>query len=327
MRLCNFRISGDPRVHAGMLFDGRIYNVSDVVLASSSRGDDALADRRIGSRTLAEFTRLREELEMALANHSDDVPSYSPEEVTLEAPVLPVASFRDGYGFEEHVKNARARRGAEMIEDWYKFPVFYFSNHQAISGPYADIAFPKAGQWLDYELEIGCVIGRAGRDIPASEAESYIAGYFVMNDWSLRDAQKAEMVMNLGPAKGKDFATTIGPYLVTPDEIEDRRSGKGFDLQLRCSVNGRVVTENNWASIYFGFAQLIERASQGVVLYPGDVLGSGTCGRGCLLELGTKFEDGSNVGTGVDGWLGVGDTVEIEIERLGVVRNRVVDAG
>ncbi|MCC7479550.1 fumarylacetoacetate hydrolase family protein [bacterium] len=324
MRLCNFRVSGDQRVHAGMLFNGRIYNVSDIVLASSSRSDDQLAERRIGSRTLADFTRLREELEINLANHSDDVASFAAEEVSLEAPVLPVASFRDGYGFEEHVKNARARRGAEMIEDWYKFPVFYFSNHQAISGPYSDVAFPKAGQWLDYEVEIGCVIGKAGRDISAADAESHIAGYFVMNDWSLRDAQRAEMVMNLGPAKGKDFATSIGPYLVTPEELEDKRSGKGFDLAMRCSVNGRVTCENKWSSIYFGFAQLIERASQGVMLYPGDVLGSGTCGRGCLLETGTQFEDGSPIGTGVDGWLGVGDTVEIEIERLGVIRNRIV---
>ncbi len=236
-----------------------------------------------------------------------------------------LGSFRDFYAFEAHVRTARARRGLAVPPEWYSFPVFYFSNHRALIGPEAELRAPQHGQWLDFELEIGCIIGRAGQDISAAQAEQHIAGYTILNDWSLRDLQQEEVKVGLGPAKAKDFATSLGPYLVTPDELEDRRCGKGYDLAMVARVNGREVSRGNWKDIHYSFAEMIARASQGVALYPGDVLGSGTVGSGCLLELGTHFADGAPIGSGVDGWLGPVDSVELEIERLGVLRNRIAN--
>lgn len=242
--------------------------------------------------------------------------------VRLFAPLPFPRSVRDFYAFEQHVKATRARRGLGMIPEWYEMPVFYFSNHNAIFGPDDEIPKPRATQELDYELEIACVIGKPGRDIPVEEAESYIAGYMIMNDWSARDIQRKEMKLNLGPAKGKDFATSFGPALVTPDELEDRRivreEGKGsvYDLAMTARVNSRELSRGNFKDIYYTFAQMIAYASQDTMLYPGDVLGSGTVGTGCILELGPET-------TG--GWLKPGDVVELEVERLGVLRNRVVE--
>jgi 2-keto-4-pentenoate hydratase/2-oxohepta-3-ene-1,7-dioic acid hydratase in catechol pathway len=239
---------------------------------------------------------------------------------------LELGSFRDFYAFEEHVRNARRQRGLEVPPEWYRFPVFYFSNHRALIGHEWQLPAPTHGQWLDYELEIACIIGRQGRDIAAADAEQYIAGYTILNDWSLRDLQKEEVKVGLGPAKGKDFATSLGPYLVTPDELEDRRSAKGYDLAMTARVNGREVSRGNWKDIHYSFAEMIACASQGVALYPGDVLGSGTVGTGCLLEVGTHFADGAPIGSGADGWLGPGDIMELEVERLGVLRNKIVDS-
>ena len=232
--------------------------------------------------------------------------------------VLPVPSFRDFYAFEQHVRDARARRGLEMIPEWYDQPVFYFSNPSSIVGHEAPVEAPAHGEWLDFELEVAAVIGRSGRDIRVEDAEAYIAGYTVLNDWSLRDVQRHEMKVGLGPAKGKDFATSLGPRLVTPGELEDCRSGKGYDLAMTARINGREVSRGNWRDITFGFAEMIAHASQGVWLHPGDVIGSGTVGTGCILELGPES-------TG--GWLKAGDTVELEIERLGVLRNPIVAPG
>ncbi len=240
-------------------------------------------------------------------------------QIQLRAPIGHPPSLRDFYAFEQHVKTARANRGAEMIPDWYEVAVFYFSNHNAIAGPFDPVKRPKASKSLDFELEIAAVIGKAGIDIPASKADEHIAGYMVMNDWSARDLQVKEMKMNLGPAKGKDFATTLGPYLVTPDELLDRMIDRGntgsvYDLQMIGRINGQETSRGNWQDIYFTFAQMIERASADVQLYPGDVIGSGTVGTGCLLEL-TK---------GQGPWLQPGDVVELEIERLGVISNKVM---
>jgi fumarylacetoacetate (FAA) hydrolase len=180
------------------------------------------------------------------------------------------------------------------------------------------VCAPDDSQELDFELELAAVIGRTGRDIPARSAADYIAGYMVMNDWSARDLQREEMKMNLGPAKGKDFATSLGPWLVTPDELDDRRLESGrderYDLAMTGRINGDQLTSANFKDIHFSFPQMIERASRHVVLRPGDILGSGTCGTGCILELGTQRHR----------WLRPGDVVEMEIERLGVLRNTVV---
>lgn len=238
---------------------------------------------------------------------------YPLSQVRITAPLPQPRSFRDFYAFEQHVKTARANRGLEMIPEWYEIPVFYFSNHLAIKGPDDDISKPSACECLDYELEIACVIGKKGKNIKTEEAESYIFGYCILNDWSARDLQRKEMKVGLGPAKGKDFATSIGPYIVTKDELEPFRSGKGFDLKMEAKVNGILLSEGNMKDLHFSFAEMIERASDGVTLHPGELIGSGTVGTGCILELGND----------VHRWLQPFDEVELEINKLGVLKNRI----
>jgi len=240
---------------------------------------------------------------------------YSLEDVTLKAPLPNPKSLRDFYAFEEHVKTARTNRGLEMIPEWYEIPVFYFSNHLAIVGPDQPIPRPSDCQWLDYELEIACVIGKEGRNIKAEQADDYIFGYCIMNDWSARDLQRIEMKVGLGPAKGKDFATSIGPYIITKDELAPYKVNDRYELSMTGKVNGHLLSEGNMNDIYYSFAEMIERASKGTTLYPGEVIGSGTVGTGCILELGTD----------VYRWLEPGDEVELEITGLGVLRNKVVE--
>ena len=246
---------------------------------------------------------------------AEDRGVYPLNEVRLLAPLPAPKSFRDFYAFEQHVKSARENRGLKMIPEWYQIPVFYFSNHLAIKGPEDKISMPMDCKWLDYELEVACVIGKQGRNISGEEAEEYIFGYCILNDWSARDLQRQEMKVGLGPAKGKDFATSIGPWIITKDELEHSRSGKGFDIAMKAKVNGALLSEGNMKDIYFSFAEMIERASAGVTLYPGEIIGSGTVGTGCLLELGTE----------VHPWLQPGDVVELEIDKLGVLKNSIVN--
>lgn len=235
--------------------------------------------------------------------------------VSLNAAVPSPASLRDFYAFEQHVKTANENRGRDVPKEWYEIPVFYFSNHTAIYGPDDVIPYPRRSSALDYELEVACVIGKEGIDIPADKAEEHILGYMIFNDWSARDIQRQEMAVGLGPAKGKDFASSFGPYLVTPDELADRHTGRPgvYDLEMVARVNDVERSRGNWKDLYWSFGQMIERASEGVMLHPGDVIGSGTVGTGCLLEL-TR---------GQGPWLQPGDVVELEIERLGILRNTV----
>ncbi|WP_407925743.1 fumarylacetoacetate hydrolase family protein [Chengkuizengella marina] len=240
---------------------------------------------------------------------------YPLEKVTLCAPLPHPPSVRDFYAFEEHVKTAREKRGLTVIPEWYEIPVFYFTNHKAITGPEESIEKPKNCSRLDFELELACVIGKKGRNITADQAEQYIFGYTIMNDWSARDIQAKEMKVGLGPAKGKDFATSLGPFIATADEINQYKVGDRFQLEMTASVNGKRLSKGNFQSIYYSFAEMIERASQNVTLYPGDIIGSGTVGSGCILELGTD----------VHRWLEPGDVVELEITGLGVLRNKIVE--
>ncbi len=240
------------------------------------------------------------------------------DDVQLLAPIPFPRTIRDFYAFEQHVKTARALRGLDMIPEWYDHPVFYYSNPGAVYGP-GDVPFPRGSNEVDYELEIACVIGKPGRDIPAEEANSYIAGYMILNDWSARDTwRNFEAKLSMGPAKSKDFANSLGPWLVTPDELEDRREGEGvetrYNLAMAARINGRELSRGNADTLTHTFAQMIEWASTDVWLRPGDVLGSGTVGTGCILELRPE-----NTG----GWLKPGDEIELEIERLGVLRNRL----
>ena len=237
------------------------------------------------------------------------------QDTQLKAPIPDPPTLRDFYAFEAHVKTARARRGLPMLQEWYEFPAFYYSNPHVIYGPEENIPYPGYTKMLDYELEIACVLGRGGVDIPEAEAEAYIAGYTIMNDWSARDVQVGEMKIGLGPAKAKDFATSLGPWLVTPDELQDRKTGPGkFNLKMTGKVNNKQLSTGNTNNMYWTFPQMIARAAQSVQLFPGDVFGSGTVGTGSLLELGPEAHP----------WLKPGDIVELEIERLGGLRNRVV---
>ena len=240
---------------------------------------------------------------------------YYVNQVMLYPPLTRLGSLRDFYAFEAHVTAAFAIRGKEVPAEWRQFPVFYFSNPNAIYGPGETIPYPAFTQELDYELEVACVIARPGIDIPAEKAEGYIFGYTIFNDWSARDIQKKEMRVGLGPAKGKDFASSFGPWIITPDELADRAAGRPgvYDLEMVARVNGQERSRGNWKDIHYSFGEMIARASAGTYLLPGDVLGSGTVCTGCLLEL-TKGEGP---------WLEPGDQVELEIERLGKLVNRV----
>jgi fumarylacetoacetate (FAA) hydrolase len=245
------------------------------------------------------------------------------------APVPHPTSCRDGYAFRQHVTAARRNRGLEMIPAFDQYPVFYFTNHHSIQGPGDILCMPDHFQKLDFELETAVVLCRHGRNIAAEEADRYIGGYMILNDMSARHLQMEEMLLNLGPAKGKDFATVIGPWLVTPDELEPFRVpakpghvGNNFSLGMKCFVNGQQVSAGNMADMDWTFAEIIERCAYGVDMYPGDIIGSGTVGTGCFLELNGsgKLKDPNYK----EQWLQPGDTVEMEVEVLGLLSNKIV---
>ncbi len=248
----------------------------------------------------------------------------------LLAPVPFPTSCRDGYAFRQHVASARRNRGVEMIPEFDQYPIFYFTNHNAIQGPGNVSCMPDHFQKLDFELEVAIVISRAGRNIPAAEADDYIGGLMIMNDMSARTLQMEEMKLNLGPAKGKDFSTIIGPWLVTTDELVDFEMpakeghvGRAWNLNMTCKVNGVEVSRGNVGDMDWTFAEIIERASYGATLLAGDVIGSGTVGTGCFLELnGTgKLNDPSYQ----EQWLQPNDVVEMEVDGLGVLSNTIVE--
>lgn len=250
------------------------------------------------------------------------------EAVELLAPVPFPSSCRDGYAFRQHVAAARRNRGVEMIAEFDQYPIFYFTNHHSITGPGTLTLMPDHFQHLDFEMEAAILVCKTGRNIKAEDAHEYIGGLMIMNDWSARRLQMEEMLLNLGPAKGKDFATSIGPWLVTRDELKafevaakEGHRGVNWNLAMTCKVNGVEVSRGSLADMDWTFAEIIERASYGVTLYPGDVIGSGTVGTGCFLELNGTGKL-NNPGF-VPQWLQPGDEVEMEIEQLGVLHNTV----
>ncbi|MEN9340363.1 MAG: hypothetical protein RIQ62_1675 [Bacteroidota bacterium] len=250
------------------------------------------------------------------------------EQADLLAPVPYPASCRDGYAFRQHVAAARRNRKVDMIAEFDQYPIFYFTNHQAIQGPGDIVCMPDHFQKLDFELEVAIVICKKGRNIKAAEADNYIGGFMIMNDMSARTLQMEEMLLNLGPAKGKDFSTVIGPMLVTPDELEahkiackENHTGDNYNLSMKCWVNGKQVSEGNVGDMDWTFAEIIERCAYGVDVMPGDVIGSGTVGTGCFLELnGTGLLHDPNYKVQ---WLQEGDVVEMEIEGLGRLKNTI----
>lgn len=237
------------------------------------------------------------------------------EEANLRSPLARPGSLRLFTAFEAGIQRFFQLQGLSAVpREWGQMPIFFFGNHLAIFGPGETISKPRGSAWLDFELGIACVIGRTGRDISLTEAENYIAGYTVINDWTARDYQLSEMRAAMGPHKGKDFATSLGPVLVTPDELANRQVSAGrYNLGMIARVNGNEVGRGNFQEIHWTFPQMIARASSDTSLHPGDVLGSGVIGRGCLYD----------VTNGRGPWLRPGDTVELEVERLGVLRNQI----
>ena len=230
---------------------------------------------------------------------------------------FPVHSLRDFYAFEQHVKTCRAHRGLAMVPQWYDVPVFYFSNPVANIGDGDPVSAPQGSSALDYELELACVVGKKASNLPADDsAMECLAGFTIMNDWSARDIQRAEMAVGLGPSKSKDFATSLGPKIVPFAELKPYYRDGRLHLEMTARVNGKEYSRGNAGSMYWTWPQLLAHASRDTELQPGDVLGSGTVGTGCILELTPEA---------VGGWLKAGDVVELEIEGIGQLSNRVME--
>ena len=260
-------------------------------------------------------------IEKAKANAIPQSYILNEDDTFLLSPVPEPVSCRDGYAFRQHVESARKGRGLPMIPEFDHFPIFYFTNHLAITGPGDVHVMEKALERFDFELEVAIVIGKEGRNIPASKADEHIYGYMIMNDWSARALQTEEMKLNLGPAKGKDFATSLGPYLVTRDELKEKLiagpNGERYDLRMRAFHNGKQVSDGNMKDMSWTFAQIIERASYGVTLRAGEVIGSGTVGTGCYMELNlTSLKDNPV-------WIKPGDTFTLEVDALGRLENSI----
>ena len=302
MRWATFRTTGSEEDRVGVVRGDEIAALEPGIGLLELLGDDGERLARAGERALAAPAEV-----VALSG------------VRLRAPIPRPPTVRDFFAFEQHVKAGRQRRGQEMIPDWYELPVFYFTNPAATIGPDEDVPVPPGCQQLDFELEVAAVVGRRGSDLSPAEAERSIVGYMVMNDWSARDLQFREMQLNLGPAKGKDFATSFGPYLVTADELEPHRAGRAFALEMTARVNGRQYSSASLADIYWSFGEMLAYASRGTRIEPGDVVGSGTCGTGCILELALTH------GSEAYPWLKAGDRVELAVELLGTLANGVVE--
>jgi fumarylacetoacetate (FAA) hydrolase len=315
MKLVSYKT--EDQEHLGVYINGHIYNLNSC--------DKLIPDN------MNEFLWGGDEL-MERAKKVDEAirggKMEAKEELFFEmmAPVPHPASCRDGYAFRQHVAAARRNRKVDMIPEFDQYPIFYFTNHNAIQGAGEIECMPDHFQKLDFELEVAIVLNKKGRNIRAADADSYIAGYMIMNDMSARTLQMEEMLLNLGPAKGKDFSTVIGPWLVTPDELEQYKTspkeghtGNAYNLEMKCLVNGKQVSSGNMADMDWTFAEIIERCAYGCDVLPGDVIGSGTVGTGCFLELnGTGLLNDPNY---QPQWLQPNDLVEMEITGLGMLAN------
>jgi fumarylacetoacetate (FAA) hydrolase len=323
MKLITYSVNS--KEHLGIWHGGNAYNLADAAkeLGKKPLPGDMLSFLQAGEEAM----NTAHEINRLLAQ--PQISNLKPQtDITLLAPVPHPTSCRDGYAFRQHVAAARRNRKVDMIKEFDQYPIFYFTNHNAIQGPGEVYCMPDHFQKLDFELEAAIVIGKKGRNIRAAEADSYIAGYMIMNDLSARTLQMEEMLLNLGPAKGKDFSTVIGPWLVTPDELEpfkmpakENHMGSRYNLKMKCLVNGKQVSTGNLGDMDWTFAEIIERCAYGVDILPGDVIGSGTVGTGCFLELN---------GTGLlndpaykPQWLQPGDVVEMEIDALGKLSNTI----
>jgi len=317
MKLVSYSKAGE--IQLGAIVNESLYNLQSVNENSPKHIIDFIQSGKA----------LIDQTEMQLSKIADNSLNIAPEkDFTLLAPVPRPTSCRDGYAFRQHVESARRNRGVEMIKEFDQYPIFYFTNHNAVQGPGDIYCMPDHFQQLDFELEVAIVIGKEGRNIKAKDADAYIAGFTIMNDMSARKLQMEEMLLNLGPAKGKDFSTVIGPWLVTPDELsaylvpaKQGHVGNNYNLSMKCWVNDILVSEGNVKDMDWTFAEIIERCSYGVTIFPGDVIGSGTVGTGCFLELnGTgKLHDPNYQPQ----WLQANDTVKMTIDGLGTLVNTI----
>lgn len=302
MRFVTYRSgSADPRL--GVLDGDRIHALPAGVTLVGLLGDDG--------------ERLRAAGEAALSDPRD-VLDLSTVELLAAVPAPP--TVRDFMTFERHVEGTAKLAGADAVvaPEWYEIPTFYFTNPYAVIGPGDDVPVPPGCTLFDLELEVAAVIGRGGRDITAEGAGPHIAGFCLLNDWSARDLQFAEMQIRLGPAKGKDTSLSLGGVFVTPDELAPYRSGTSFDLEMTASINGEVLGTDNWSSMHYSYEEMIEHASRGTEVRPGDVLGSGTSGGGCLAEFWGREGLGSRPS------LVAGDEVTISVEHLDTMTSRIV---
>ena len=315
MKLCTFEVStqvGRIQRIGAVVSRGIIdlnFAYATLLHARGERRPQKVADVLLPSE-MREFLeagaldRARECLDVDGSGLNGETLVYSPEMVRLLTPLPRPASVRDFFAFEAHVKTGFEKRGEPMPEEWYDIPVYYKSGHHNILGTDQDVLWPSFTERFDYELELAAVIGREGSNIAKGQAGEYIAGFTIMNDFSARDIQRREMKVRLGPAKGKDWATALGPVLVTMDEI-----GDPYALEMIARVNGEEWSRGNSGSMFHRFEGMIEFLTADDRIVPGDVLGSGTVGTGCGLEL--------------DRWVKPGDVIELEIEKIGILRNRV----
>lgn len=315
MKLVSYKT--EDREHLGVYIKGHIYNLNSCDKLIPDSMNEFLWG---GDELMQHAKRVDEDLRKGKMQGKEEL-FYE-----LIAPVPHPTSCRDGYAFRQHVAAARRNRKVDIIPEFDQYPIFYFTNHNAIQGPGEIECMPDHFQKLDFELEVAVVLNKKGRNIKAADADSYIAGYMIMNDMSARTLQMEEMLLNLGPAKGKDFSTVIGPWLVTPDELEQYKTapkpghtGNAYNLEMKCVVNGKEVSSGNMADMDWTFAEIIERCAYGCDVLPGDVIGSGTVGTGCFLELnGTGLLHDPNYQTQ---WLQPNDLVEMEITGLGMLGN------
>jgi len=323
MKLVTYKKDKEQRL--GILYNDLIFDLQNSAKQLKSKLPSTMKEFLEGEKP---FMRLAQKVykEIKSGNIKSGLKS---NKTKLISPVPQPTSMRDGYAFRQHVETARRNRGVPMIPEFDQFPVFYFTNHNAVFGEGIIEVEDDHLQQLDFELECAIVIGKKGKNIPAEKADEYIAGFMIMNDWSARVLQMEEMKLNLGPAKGKDFATSLGPWLVTVDELEPYKIttpyGNKYDLRMIARHNGKQVSDGNLKDMNWTFAELIERASYGVTLYPGDVIGSGTVGTGCYLELnGTWALEAKAKGESFTPiWINDGDEFELEIQGLGVLKNKI----
>ena len=312
MKLVTYKIKNIKTHQIGVVKDDIVFNLNHLF------GDIGLVD-------LIQQENYQSRINTVI--YGKNIIKHKLSNITLLPPIPKPNSFRDAYAFRQHVETCRKNRGVEMIKEFDEFPVFYFSNHNSMFADKDDIELmPDHFEKLDFELEFAAIIGKKGKNILSKNADKYIAGFCILNDISARTLQSEEMKLNLGPAKGKDFANVIGPYLVTTDELKHKEIktpfGKKYDLEMRCYVNGDLISSGNAKDMSWTFAEIIERASYGVELVPGDIIGSGTVGGGCFLEInGTKKRTDKNY---IERWLKPGDIIKMEIDSIGNISNKII---